>query len=94
MAGVRGSDPHGRARAARARAAADPAIDRERFAAAFLEPPLHSTEHAQGFGTIYTAVYEPARGRVEYRWPGTTWEQSFDRFTPGARGVVLPVRPS
>jgi predicted choloylglycine hydrolase len=73
---------------------ADPAVDRERFAAAFLEPPLHSTEHAQGFGTIYTAVYEPAGGRVEYRWPGTTWAQSFDRFTPGTRTAVLPVRPS
>jgi predicted choloylglycine hydrolase len=73
---------------------ADPAIDRERFAEAFLEPPLHSTEHANGFGTIYTAAYHPAEGRVQYRWPGTTWEQSLNRFTPGSRSVVLPVKPS
>jgi predicted choloylglycine hydrolase len=73
---------------------ADPAMDRERFAAAFLEPPLHSTEHAKGFGTIYTAVYEPAAGRAEYRWPGTAWEQSFERFAPGERRVVLPVTPT
>ncbi len=34
----------------------------------------------QGFGTIYTAAYHPTEGRVEYRWPGSAWEQSFDRF--------------
>jgi predicted choloylglycine hydrolase len=58
----------------------DPALTREEFVAAFLEPPLHNTGYAQGFGTLYTAAYYPAEGRVEYRWPGTLWEQSFDRF--------------
>jgi predicted choloylglycine hydrolase len=52
----------------------------DRFADSFLEPPLHNTAYAQGFGTIYTAAYFPAEGRVEYRWPGELWEQSFDRF--------------
>ena len=55
-------------------------MTRERFVAAFLEPPLHNTNYAQGFGTIYTAAYYPAEGRAEYRWPGFTWEQAFDRF--------------
>jgi predicted choloylglycine hydrolase len=68
----------------------DPAVDRERFVEAFLEPPLHNTEYAQGFGTIYTAAYHPAEGRVEYRWPGERWEQSFDRFVPESRTVRLP----
>jgi predicted choloylglycine hydrolase len=63
--------------------------DRERFEAAFLEPPLHSTAHERGFGTVYTAAYEPAAGRVRYRWPGITWEQSFERFEPGSRTVKL-----
>jgi predicted choloylglycine hydrolase len=58
----------------------DPALTRERFVEAFLDPPLHNTSYAQGFGTIYTAAYYPAEGRVEYRWPGVVWEQSFDRF--------------
>jgi predicted choloylglycine hydrolase len=58
----------------------DPDLTRERFIAAFLEPPLHNTEYVQGFGTIYTAAYHPTEGRVEYRWPGSVWEQSFDRF--------------
>ena len=63
--------------------------DRQRFEDAFLEPPLYSRDHAQGFGTIYTAAYEPADGRVRYRWPDLTWEQSFERFSPGTRTVRL-----
>jgi predicted choloylglycine hydrolase len=60
----------------------DPAVTRERFVAAFLEPPLRNTDHARGVGTLYTAAYYPAEGRVEYRWPGFTWPQSFARFDP------------
>jgi predicted choloylglycine hydrolase len=60
----------------------DAGMTLERFVASFLEPPLHNTAYAQGFGTIYTAAYFPAEGRVEYRWPGAVWEQSFDRFEP------------
>jgi predicted choloylglycine hydrolase len=67
----------------------DPAVDRERFVLAFLEPPLHNTAYAEGFGTIYTAAYHPVEGRVEYRWPGSTWEQSFDRFVEESRTVQL-----
>ena len=55
-------------------------MTRERFVAAFLEPPLRSTEYAQGFGTTYTAAYYPTEGRAEYRWPGCTWQQSLDGF--------------
>jgi predicted choloylglycine hydrolase len=58
----------------------DPGLTRDRFVAAFLEPPLRNTDYAQGFGTIYTAAYHPIDGRVDYLWPGTTWEQSFARF--------------
>jgi predicted choloylglycine hydrolase len=65
------------------------AEDRSRFEDAFLEPPLHSTAHERGFGTIYTAAYEPAAGRVRYRWPELVWEQSFERFEPGSRTVRL-----
>ena len=68
---------------------ADPGVDRERFIAAFLEPPLHSTEYAGGFGTLYTAAYFPTEGRAEYRWPGAdAWAQSLDDFREGARTVT------
>jgi predicted choloylglycine hydrolase len=62
---------------------------RERFEEAFLEAPLHSTAHERGFGTLYTAAYEPAKGVARYRWPNLTWEQSFDSFEPGTRTVRL-----
>jgi predicted choloylglycine hydrolase len=45
---------------------------------AFLQAPLHSPEYAQGFGTLYTAAYRPAEGRVDYRWPGQSWTRTFD----------------
>jgi predicted choloylglycine hydrolase len=60
-----------------------PETSRERLVRRFLEPPLYSTAFSRGFGTIYTAAYFPAEGRVEYRWPEFTWSQSFDRFVEG-----------
>jgi predicted choloylglycine hydrolase len=62
------------------------------FVAAFLEPPLHSTDYADGFGTLYTAVYRPASGAVEFRWPDAGWRQSFDAFEEGTREVSLTPR--
>jgi predicted choloylglycine hydrolase len=67
----------------------DGAMTRERFVESFLEPPLHNTAYAQGFGTIYTAAYFPDEGRVEYRWPGVVWEQSFDRFEQSSHSQVF-----
>lgn len=57
------------------------------FAASFMRAPLYSTAYSNGFGTLYTAVYRPQRGEVEYRWPNGTWRQSFDRFEEGKRTV-------
>jgi predicted choloylglycine hydrolase len=59
---------------------AEPGITAERLADAFLDPPLYSTSHAGGFGTIYTAAHFPDEGRVQYRWPGVVWDQSFEHF--------------
>jgi predicted choloylglycine hydrolase len=58
----------------------DEGLTRDAFVDAFLEPPLHNTGYAHGFGTVYTAAYFPAEGRAEYRWPGFTWHQSFAAF--------------
>jgi predicted choloylglycine hydrolase len=46
--------------------------------AAFLRPPLYNTAYADGFGTMYTAVYRPDVGVVDYVWPGSTWRREFD----------------
>jgi len=67
----------------------DPELGREQFVAAFLEPPLHNTSYAQGYGTIYTAAYYPTEARAEYRWPGFTLEQSFDRFEESSNVQVF-----
>ncbi|MEV5710788.1 C45 family peptidase [Actinoallomurus sp. NPDC052274] len=56
---------------------------------AMLRPPLYQTAYETGQGTVYTAHYRPAEGRVTYHWPGASWEQSFDDFTPGRRTVTL-----
>jgi predicted choloylglycine hydrolase len=46
----------------------------------FLEPPLYRRAYASGFGTLYTAAYYPALGRVEYHWPDHVVTQTFGRF--------------
>ncbi|MEU4657967.1 acyl-coenzyme A--6-aminopenicillanic acid acyl-transferase [Streptomyces sp. NPDC023723] len=57
--------------------------------AAMLRPPLCQEAYGQGLGTVYTARYRPAEGRVTYHWPGAHWEQSFGDFSQGERTVVL-----
>jgi hypothetical protein len=48
------------------------------LAAAFLRTPLYSTQYARAFGTLYTAVYRPSEGAIEYRWPTSSWRRTFD----------------
>jgi predicted choloylglycine hydrolase len=68
----------------------EPELERQAFIDAFLEPPLHSTHHAEGFGTIYTAAYFPTEGRVEYRWPGSPpWRHSFSGFSESTRTITF-----
>ncbi len=45
---------------------------------AFLSAPLHNTGFSRAFGTLYTALYQPAAGHVDYCWPGRTWRRHFD----------------
>jgi predicted choloylglycine hydrolase len=61
----------------------------EGFAATFLQSYLYSTAYERGFGTLYTAVYRPAEGWVEYRWPRYVWPQSFEGFAEGAHEELL-----
>lgn len=46
-----------------------------------LQPPLYSGRGS--YPTLYTAVYRPAEGRVNYIWPGKNWYQSFEDFRVG-----------
>jgi predicted choloylglycine hydrolase len=62
----------------------------ERFISAFLKPPLYSTAFAQGFGTLYTAVYRPRLGKMELRWPRGAWPFDIANFVEGALKVHMP----
>jgi predicted choloylglycine hydrolase len=59
------------------------------FIASFLRPPLYSSAFADGYGTLYTAVYRPAGRTVDLRWPGDRWQFAFDSFDEGTRTVGL-----
>ena len=52
--------------------------DVETVVDAFLQPPLYVTDYSRGFGTMYTAVYRPDRGIVDYVWPDSVWRRDFD----------------
>lgn len=55
-------------------------IRSEELAKAFLYPPLYNTKFTEGFGTLYTAVYQPEKMRMQLLWPNVTIERSFDNF--------------
>ncbi|GHI10491.1 carcinine hydrolase/isopenicillin-N N-acyltransferase family protein [Streptomyces cellostaticus] len=57
--------------------------------AAMLKSPLYQSGHDEGWGTVYTAHYQPSEGRVTYYWPGESWGQSFDDFAPESRNVTI-----
>ena len=52
---------------------------------AFLRPPLYNSLFKEGFGTLFTSIYKPEEGRVQFRWPKNRMEQSFDAFSEESR---------
>ncbi len=52
-----------------------PSVDE--LSARFLTRPLYSDDYDGAFGTLYTAVYRPAEGVVDYLWRGDRWSRSF-----------------
>jgi predicted choloylglycine hydrolase len=54
--------------------------------AAFLAKPLYNSGFSRAFGTLYTALYRPTLGYVDYCWPGNGWRRTFD-----APAAVHPV---
>lgn len=62
----------------------------EKFTEVFLRPPLYSTAFEEGFGTLYTAAYRPARMRMQLQWPGCMWEHGIDTINEGVQRIALP----
>ena len=59
----------------------DPLISIESFVSSFEHSPLFATNYAEGFGTLYTAIYNPGLRAAEFRWPGgIRMYQSFATF--------------
>lgn len=59
----------------------DPMSTIESFANAFEYSPLYVSNYSQGFGTLYTAIYNPQLRAMEYRWPRhPRMYQSFSHF--------------
>jgi hypothetical protein len=54
----------------------------------FLLAPLHQRDHARGFTTLFTAVYDPCASALTLRWPQENWEQSLSAFEEGRRTIV------
>jgi predicted choloylglycine hydrolase len=68
---------------------ADCDVTAEGFVDGFLQPPLFNIAYQRGFGTLYTAVYRPQSGRIEYLWRDQSWPQSFAQFSEGSRTIQL-----
>ena len=64
----------------------------ERLVAAMLQPPLRNDQFDVGFGTLYTAKYEPAAATATWYWPETSWTRRFDD-RDAVRTVELATRP-
>lgn len=59
----------------------DPMVSIESFAAAFSYAPLFSLDYKNGFGTLYTSIYNPYLKACEHRIPGANIiYQSFENF--------------
>lgn len=59
----------------------DPLTTIESFINAFEYAPLFASNYDNGFGTLYTAIYNPQLRAMEYRWPyHTRVYQSFQWF--------------
>lgn len=60
---------------------------------AFLERPLHQDRYAEGFGTLFTAAYDPAARSMCLAWPDQRWPQSLEEFVEGQRIISYDRKP-
>lgn len=58
----------------------------------FTSGPLHQDRFGEGFGTLFTAEYDPEVGTMRLIWPHEEWRQSLSAFQEGSRHVELAPR--
>jgi predicted choloylglycine hydrolase len=60
----------------------NPWMTAEGFIDGFAYAPLFTDNYAEGFGTMYTAIYNPSLKAAEFRWKGINKQVSFTNFLP------------
>ena len=45
----------------------------------FLRNPVYNNDYEGGFGTMYTAAYQPTKGVADFVWPTSSWSRSSTR---------------
>lgn len=66
------------------------ASNEDAFKAAFLRPPLYSSAFSEGFGTLYTAAYQPENLTLQLLWPGASWEHKLNGFHNSTLRIRVP----
>jgi predicted choloylglycine hydrolase len=62
-------------------------VSLDALAGAFLREPLFQRNYDAGFGTLFTAIYDPVAVGVTLRWPGEAWHQTLAGFAAGSRTI-------
>lgn len=65
-----------------------PNVCPETLAEAFKRAPLMQDRYADGFGTLFTAEYDPKVRALTLHWADESWTQPIDSFTKGQRIVT------
>jgi hypothetical protein len=66
----------------------NPWLTAEGFIDSFAYAPLYTDNYSEGFGTIYTAIYNPGLRAAEFRWKGINKQVSFTNFYPESFQVI------
>lgn len=72
-------------RAEHLRRIAGPTTDPQDLAALFQTAPLRQDRFAEGFGTLFTAEYDPPGRRLTLHWPDADWRQDLAGFEEGTK---------
>ncbi len=59
----------------------------------FLASPLHQTRFAEGFGTLFTAEYDPLARGMTLHWPDHRWSQTLSAFQERSHTAVYALLP-
>jgi len=59
----------------------------------FTSAPLRQNRYSEGFGTLFTAEYDPLARSLRLIWPDEDWHQNLARFEEGQRVIAYSSAP-